>query len=102
MSATQRDNVGTLASSNVIAAAEKVIGRNSGGNYFFEREDPIFAPQNDGYLAIVATGNMYLNVIGEGAQVATPKGARVRVYGYRAQASASQYAALVQSELLSA
>jgi len=38
----------------------------------------------------------------EGLNNGNPKNCRVRVYGYRATADSSTYAALVQSELLSA
>jgi len=43
---------------------------------------------------------MFLNIVG--TLNGNAKSCRVRVYGYRASASSSVYAALVQSELLSA
>jgi len=52
------------------------------------------------YLAIIATSDMFLSVDSL-FSVANTEGA-VRVYGYRARADAAQYAALVQSEVLSA
>ena len=102
LSTTQREDVGTIGASNVIASAQRELGRTAVGMYQFDREDPLFAAISEDYLAIVATNNMWLQVIGEGAAVANIKSVRCRVYGYRAQASAAQYAALVQSELLSA
>ena len=103
LSTTQRTSVGSIANTNVIAQCQRYIGGGQGGApVAFDREDPLFSAQDMDYLAIVATNNMFLNVQGEGSQFAGIKTARCRVYGYRAQASAAQYAALVQSELLSA
>ena len=103
LSTTQRATVGSISNSNVLAAAQRVAGAGSANLAFsFDREDPLFVAQDMDYLGIVATNNMFLNVQNEGASLATVKTARVRVYGYRATASAAQYAALVQSELLSA
>jgi len=107
LSTTKRTAVGSIADSNVLAAAQRYVGASatiSGTSlaYMFDREDPNFVAQDMDYLGIVATNNMFLNVINEGANLTNPKTARVRVYGYRATASAAQYAALVQSELLSA
>lgn len=60
-------------------------------------------PLGQEYLDIVATDNMFLSfhTLGE-LQVGQSTNAAVRVYGYRARASSSVYAALVQSEMLSA
>ena len=66
----------------------------------FDREDPTFTALSEDYLGIIATSNCFLNITG--VNNGNAKSARVRVYGYRAQASASVYAALVQSEVLSA
>jgi hypothetical protein len=70
------------------------------GGIPFDREDPLFAAISEDYLGIVATNNMFLNIVG--LNNGNTKGVSCRVYGYRAKASASLYAALVQSELLSA
>jgi len=56
-------------------------------------------PTSLDYIAIIATNDFFLQIQGSG-QVAA-KGANCKVYGYRARADASVYAALVQSELLS-
>ena len=105
LSATQRTGVGSIANENVIASAQRYVGTTSVAgvpiSFMFAREDPNFVAQDLDYLFIVATNNMFLNVQSEGAITTNPKTARVRVYGYRATASASVYAALVQSELLS-
>jgi hypothetical protein len=52
------------------------------------------------YIGIVATNNFFLQIQGTGNTAA--KRVNCRVYGYRARADASTYAALVQSEVLSA
>jgi hypothetical protein len=52
------------------------------------------------YLGIIATNNFFIGCQGNGNLAA--KRANVRLYGYRATATASVYAALVQSEVLSA
>jgi hypothetical protein len=52
------------------------------------------------YIGIVATNNFFLQIQGTGNTAS--KRVNCRVYGYRARADASTYAALVQSEVLSA
>jgi large exoprotein involved in heme utilization and adhesion len=52
------------------------------------------------YIGIIATNDFFVNV--EGTNNLTPKGVSGKLYGYRAVASADIYAALVQSEVLSA
>ena len=52
------------------------------------------------YIAIIATNDFFLNL--EGAGNASALSANARIYGYRARADAAIYAALVQSEALSA
>jgi hypothetical protein len=70
------------------------------GGHIFDREDPSFTALAEDYIGIIATDNAFLQV--EGLNNGNPKNSRVRIFGYRAKASASVYAALVQSEVLSA
>ena len=105
LSTTARQTIGGIEDSNVVASASREIitlvdATPLVQSVAFDREDPQFAAISEDYLAIVATNNMFLNV--EGFDNVLSKSARVRVYGYRASASAAVYAALVQSELLSA
>ena len=103
ISTTERTSIGNIGNSNVMASAQREIVAVLLPNpaaVAFEREDPLFVAQEMDYLAIVATNNMFLNI--EGQANTNQKRVRVRVYGYRATASSSTYAALVQSELLSA
>ena len=103
VSTTQRTGVGTIGQANVLGTARREIICNAGmgpdGGIPFDREDPLFAALSQDYLGIVATPNMFFNI--EGTNNGNAKQAEVRVYGYRAKADASTYAALVQSELLS-
>lgn len=52
------------------------------------------------YIGIIATNDFFVQVTGTGNTAA--KGVSGKIYGYRAEASADIYAALVQSEVLSA
>jgi len=52
------------------------------------------------YIGLIATNNFFVQLQGTGN--AATKGVAGRVWGYRARADASTYAALVQSEVLSA
>ena len=52
------------------------------------------------YLGIIATNDFFVQVAG--VNNAAAHGVSGKLYGYRAQASADIYAALVQSEVLSA
>ena len=104
VSTTRRTSVGTIADQNVLGFANRQIICNAAmtadGGHTFEREDPLFAALEVDYLGIIATNNAFLNITG--LNNGNAKTARCRIYGYRATASASVYAALVQSELLSA
>ena len=104
LSTTQRTSVGNISDANVLGSAQRQIICNAAmtpdGGIPFDREDPLFAAISEDYLGIIATNNAFLNIIGDFNN--NPKTSRVRVYGYRATAASSVYAALVQSELLSA
>ena len=52
------------------------------------------------YIGLIATNNFFVQV--QGVNNAAAKGVAGRLWGYRARADASTYAALVQSEVLSA
>jgi hypothetical protein len=59
-------------------------------------------PANQDYLDIIATDNYVIQFSSSNALDAQEINAVVRVYGYRAKADAATYAALVQSEVISA
>lgn len=104
LSSTQRTSVGSISDANVLGQARRTIVTNAGmtadGGIPFDREDPLFAAQTEDYIGIIATSDCFLNLIG--LNNGNTKGCAARIYGYRAKANASVYAALVQSEVLSA
>lgn len=104
LSTTQRTTVGDISNQNVLASGRKQIICNAGmtpdGGIPFDREDPTFTALSEEYIGIIATSNCFLNLAGTANGNA--KECSVRVFGYRARADASVYAALVQSEVLSA
>ena len=92
----------SLSNTNCIAITERSIraaGYVDGGVGFshFSGETPT---GDVDYIALIATNNFFAAVKGIGN--ATAKALSGRVWGYRARADASTYAALVQSEVLSA
>lgn len=100
VSTTARNTVGSIANSNVLGIAQHTI-RNDGVSAVGFSE---FAPETPSgmgldYIGIIATSNFFIQLLGNNNL--TPKDCEVRVYGVRARADASIYAALVQSEVLS-
>ena len=91
-----------FADSNVIAT--KVTAQDDrlgGGNPTPFETSSIESPATDmEYLNIIATPDFFLSVIGDFTTLAVS--AAIKLYGYRAKADAATYAALVQSEVLSA
>jgi hypothetical protein len=113
VSSTARTSVGTIANSNVIAQSRKTTQVNASvaqpptvppfvsyGIATYDREDPLFAAMDEEYIGIIATSNCHLNIQGQGNLDLMQ--ASVRIYGYRAKMDAAGYAALVQSQVLSA
>ena len=104
LSTTSRTTIGTLADSNVMGVARDDIrvdevGGNPDGVAFSRMSGETPSTALD-YLGIIATDNFFIQVQGNNNQQA--KSMQVKVYGYRARADAAVYAAIVQSELLSA
>lgn len=103
LSTTSRGGLGTLANSSVLAEAQERIQVDevspTPNGVAFSRKAGETPDSMLPYLAIIATNDFFGQVQGAGNQNA--KGFTFRMWGYRARASASQYAALVQSEILS-
>ncbi len=100
VSNTSRTTVGSIANSNVLGIAQHSI-KNDGVSAVSFSE---FAPETPSgmgldYIGIIATNNFFIQLLGVNNLVA--KDCEVRVYGVRARADASIFAALVQSEVLS-
>lgn len=102
LSTTNRATLGTMADSNVFATDNKSI-RAAGfvdGGVGFQETHPEIQGTGFEYVGIIATNDFYVQVQGFGNLNA--RGAQYRVWGYRAVADAATFAALTQSELLSA
>jgi len=100
ISTTQRTTVGSLSNSNVLAI-NRIEIQSAGGEAIRGSFSSDSAPGTQlDYLAIISTNDFFVNI--EGANNTLARSATCRVYGVRARADASVYAALVQSELLSA
>lgn len=90
-----------LGASLIDAQADVQIGAV---NYFtaIEQNAMDAPPASMDYIGIIATNDFFINFENSTLYATNQTlGVSIRVYGYRAQADASTYAALVQSELLS-
>ena len=101
LSTTSRTTIGNLSTADVIATANLNI-RCSGvlGGVGFTRDSMETPPAELAYIAIISTNDFFVQV--EGTGNIGVKNCSGKMYGYRAKADAATYAALVQSELLSA
>ena len=101
ISTTDRATVGSLNDSNVLAQANITfsnVGDTCVGVTSYSSTESPHAQLE--YIGIIATNDFYLNIQGSGN--AQAKAGSARIWGYRAQADAATFAALTQSELLSA
>ena len=102
LSQTTRANTGDLANSNVFSVVKESIraaGFVDGGVAFTKLGGETPSIANLDYVAVLATNSFFAQITGDGNLVA--KTMNFKIYGYRARATSSVYAALVQSELLS-
>lgn len=102
LSTTSRTALGSIADSNVLGVASESIQAagfvDAGVPFsFMSGETPTGAVE---YIGIIATNQFFLQVLGTANAAAATCNAKM--WGYRARADASIYAALVQGELLSA
>jgi hypothetical protein len=100
VTATSSATMANLSDSNCIARAQLVI-RSAGGEAvpFSRAAEEAYAANLD-YIALISTNNFFVSV--QGSNNAAARSVSGRVWGYRARADATTYAALVQSEVLSA
>lgn len=100
VSTTSRTTVGSMAASNVLGIAQHDIRNDGVSAVGFSQLAPE-TPTGMGldYVGIIATNDFFIQILG--VNNLNPKDVEVRVYGVRAKADASIYAALVQSEMLS-
>ena len=102
VTATTQTAVQNLSNSNTIADAQLAIraaGLVDSGIGFSRMASETYAGDLD-YIALIATNNFFVQIAS--ANNAAAKSVQGRLWGYRAKADASTYAALVQSEVLSA
>ena len=100
LSTTARTSVGGLQDSNVMASNRIEIQSNGGETVRGQFSSDSSPPTQLEYVGIIATNDFHLNI--QGTNNTQARSLIARVYGVRAKADASVYAALVQSELLSA
>lgn len=102
VSSTTQTAVTNLSNTNCIATAREAIragGFVDGGVGFTRTADNALSAVLD-YTALIATNNFFLQL--QGSNNVAPANVAGRLWGYRARADATTYAALVQSEVLSA
>lgn len=103
ISTTSRATIGNLADTNVLATALSQIragGFLDGGVGFMQQHPEAPTGNQLEYIGLIATNDFFLQYIGAN-NIAAGRG-QCRVWGYRAVADAATFAALTQSELLSA
>jgi len=102
LTSTSLTAIGQLNASTVIATTRHSI-RAAGfldAGVGFESNSMETPPSGLEYIAVISTNDFFVQVVGSGNTA--PKSVQGKMYGFRAKASSSVYAALVQSELLSA
>ena len=100
ITSTSSATMATLANTNTIASAQLVIRSAAGEAVSFTRAAEESYSANLDYVALIATNNFFVSI--QGANNTAARSLSGRVWGYRARADATTYAALVQSEVLSA
>ena len=102
LTTTSQTALASLSDANCIARAQNQIQASGfvDGGVGFQQTSFDSPPASLDYLAIIATNDFFIQV--EGTNNGAAKGVTGKLYGYRARASAATYAALVQSEVLSA
>ena len=102
VSSTASLTMQTLANTNVLATSRDSIqagGFVDGGCAFSRSATETYTGDVD-YIGLIATNNFHVSV--QGSNNVGTKTVNGRMWGYRAKADSSTYAALVQSEVLSA
>jgi len=102
ISSTTQATLATLASTNTVAVSQldiRAAGFVDSGVGFSRAAQESYTGDLD-YIALIATNNFFVGI--QGAANAGAKQVNGRVWGYRAKADSATYAALVQSEVLSA
>ena len=102
LTTTSQTQMVRLSNSNCLSHSRADIRMAAGSveGVPFTRDSSDVIPASLEYVGIIATNDFFVSIEGDNNTAA--KSVSGKVYGYRAQASADIYAALVQSEVLSA
>lgn len=102
LTTTSQTAVQNLSNANCLAASGNFIKSENASSpgVAFQSMGSETPPATLEYIGIIATNDFFIQVAGQGN--VTKKGMDGKLYGYRAVADADIYAALVQSEVLSA
>lgn len=100
VTSTSQTGIGSLGDANTLASAQLRIIADATRAVAFQQQSLETPPTQADYVGIIATNDFFVQVLG--SNNANAKGVSGKVYGYRAVANADIYAALVQSEVLSA
>lgn len=100
VSSTSATAIQTLANTNVLAESSLAIVADAASAVSFSRAAEESPGTTLDYIGLIATNNFFVAV--KGANNLGARSVNGRVWGYRARADATTYAALVQSEVLSA
>jgi len=100
VSTTSQTAIPSLADSNCLARITESIRSDATGAVGFTSAALETPPATLEYIGIIATNDFFVQAAG--TNNTNIKGVSGKLYGYRAVASADIYAALVQSEVLSA
>jgi hypothetical protein len=101
LTTTRQTAIQTLNNANCLATARlDIVSGAPGDSVSFTRSSTETPSTELEYLGIIATSDFFIQV--QGANNTAAKNVTGKMYGYRARADAAIYAALVQSEVLSA
>lgn len=101
LSFKSRNSMGFIDNNDVLATSENAIqaGGFADGGVGIMQSSLDTPPAALDYIGIIATSDFFISV--QGVNNASPKACGARMWGYRARADSSVYAALVQSQVLS-
>jgi len=100
ITSTSNTDMTNLSDTNTIAETDLIIVSDAANSVSFTRAAEESYTGRMDYIALIATNNFFVGVRGTNNTAA--KSVNGRMWGYRAKADASTFAALVQSEVLSA
>jgi len=100
LTTTTQTAMPNLGDANCLVRTTDAIKSDATGSVSFSQQALETPPSTLEYIGIIATNDFFVQT--QGTANAGAKGTSGKLYGYRAVADASIYAALVQSEVLSA